>query len=291
MTGRRSALLGIVTAGACGVTAALGVFGRNAAETTLVTSVRGERYEMVTSGLYAFNAQRVVAEGIGWDVFTLFAVVPALAIAAGWLLARQSFRARLVLLGLFGYVFYQYFMYALTWAFGPLLVPFIALALLGLGGILQTGSELAGYPLERCFDARFPRRGIAALAFALAGVLVAMWAGRIGAATRSGGEGVLLGQTTLVVQVLDLVIVVPFAVVTGYLTLRRRPLGYMLGAVFAVKAVAMAGAICAMLIVAARVEGSLEQAPFAMFAVAAALALGLAAAMLRASRGAEADAT
>jgi hypothetical protein len=58
-------------------------------------------------------------------------------------------------------------------------------------------------------------------------------------------------------------------VFTGAALLARRPVGYLLGSVFVVKAVAMACAICAMLISAWAVEGSFDAAAFAIFGSAA----------------------
>src|SRR5512133_1691778 len=121
----RSAFAALVAAIALatGAASAVGVFLRGDGAAVTVVSPRGERYPMISSGVYAWNAQRIVAEGVGWDVFTLAVVVPALLLSIPWLL-RGSLRARLAVLGLLAYVFYQYLMYALAWAFGPLFLPF-----------------------------------------------------------------------------------------------------------------------------------------------------------------------
>ena len=78
-----------------GSAAALGVFARGDGSFVTVTSARGEVYEMATTGVYAYNALQVVAEGVGWDVFTLVVAAPALLVAAigTW---RGSGRASLV---------------------------------------------------------------------------------------------------------------------------------------------------------------------------------------------------
>ena len=110
----------------------------------------------------------------------------------------------------------------------------------------------------------------------MAALLMIMWLARIIAAMNGKIEGVLLGQTTLVVQALDMGLVVPLAVFTGVTALRRRPVGYLLSSVVVVKGAAMAAAICAMLIAAWIVEGTLEVMPFIIFAAATAVALWLA---------------
>jgi len=115
----------LVVAILAGAAATVGVFFRGDGTVETVVSPRGERYQMIVSGVYRYNAQRVVAEGIGWDVFTLFAAVPALLLCLIWL-ARGTLRARLFALGVLAYLFYQYLMYSVTWAFGPLFLLFVA---------------------------------------------------------------------------------------------------------------------------------------------------------------------
>ena len=72
-----------------GATAAAGVLLRGDGSTAQATSVRGETYSYATTGVYEYNAERVVAEGVGWDWVTLCFAVPAL-LAALPFLARGS---------------------------------------------------------------------------------------------------------------------------------------------------------------------------------------------------------
>jgi hypothetical protein len=72
-----------------------------------------------------------------------------------------------------------------------------------------------------------------------------------------------------VVQALDLGLIVPLALFTGVAAWRGSAVGYLLGSIVAVKAVAMAAAICAMLLSAWAYEGKLEVAPLAIFAAVA----------------------
>ncbi|RPJ63726.1 MAG: hypothetical protein EHM24_01010 [Acidobacteria bacterium] len=70
---------------------------------------------------------------------------------------------------------------------------------------------------------------------------------------------------------------------------RGRPLGYLLCSVFVVKAVAMALAICAMVLAAWAIEGRLDAGGLAIFAVAAAASIWLAARMYTSGIAAEAN--
>lgn len=253
--------------------AAAGVCLRGDGSTARAVSIRGEPFEYVTTGVYAYNPVRVVAEGVGWDYVTLLLAAPALLLALP-ALSRGSLRGRLFALGLLAYFFYQYLMYAVFWALGPLFPVFIALFAASMAAIawLVAGIDLGALP--RRFDARFPRRGMAIFCFLVGGLLVAMWSKRIHAGLTGDLAGAgLLGMPTLTVQALDLGLIVPLAVFTGAALRRSWPVGYLLAPVFAVKGVTMSAAICAMLLSAWAVEGKLELLPFAIFA-AATLAAG-----------------
>ncbi len=267
-THKRLAVLCLIIALTAGVTAAFGVFARGDGATTSAVSIRGEEFEYVTDGVYAYNAERIVAEGVGWDVLTLFAAVPAL-LAAVPFVARGSLKGRLFSAGLLGYLTYQYLMYSVFWALGPLFPAFIVLYAASIAAIVWIVSTLDVKSLPTHFSSSFPRKGIAIFSGVMALQLVAMWVPRI--ATGLGGDlagAGLLGTPTLSVQALDLGIVVPLALATAVFAWTRRPVGYLLAAMFSVKGVTMAGAIVAMLVSAWVVEGSLDVAFFAVFSAA-----------------------
>jgi hypothetical protein len=248
------------------IAAALGVFARGSGEFITVTSARGQSYEMATTGVYAYNAQRVVAEGVGWDSVTLGLAVPAL-LAVVPLVARGSFRGRLFAAGLLGFFLYQYLEYSVTWAFGPLFLLFVGtygLSLVTIGWLAW--SLVIDHPTA-LLGQGFPRRRWAALNIALSGLLTIMWLQRIALAL-GGQSDLLMGETTLTVQALDLGLVVPASVLSAVLVLRRTQLGYALAAAFGVTFVAMTTAITGMLLSAWAVEGSLEIVPVTIFALA-----------------------
>ncbi len=274
-TYRGVAVLCVAVALLAGVAAAIGVFGRGSGETVSAVSIRGERFEYVTDGVYAYNAERIVAEGVGWDIVTLFLAVPALLLTTRGV-ARASMRARLIAVGLLGYVFYQYFMYAMYWALGPLFPLFIVLFVAAAAAIVWIVSTIDVADLPRRLSGRFPRMGMAGFSLAVGIMLVGMWTQRIALALSGQIDGNLLGSTTLTVQAMDLGIVVPIAILTAVLLWRSKPWGYLLASALAVKGVTMAAAICAMLLVAARTEGTLEVGGFAMFGVIALAAGALA---------------
>lgn len=274
---RRTGLAGLCTciAAMMGLASGLGVFARGDGEVRAATSIRGEPFSYATTGVYAFNAERVVAEGVGWDWFTLVIAAPALLAAVPWV-ARGSLRGRLFALGLLGYAAYQYLMYAMTWSFGPLFPLFIALYAASLVGVVRIVATIDRAAVVAALGERFPRRGMAALCGLMTLVLVGMWTRRI-ALGLTDEPPQLFGMTTMVIPALDLGIVVPLCLWTGVTAWRRQPVGYLLSAVLVVKGFAMAVAIVAMLLSAWAASGTPEVPALIVFGLfAAALAwLGL----------------
>ncbi len=251
-----------------GVAAGAGVFARGDGSAAVVTSERGVTYEMATSGVYAYNAQRVVAEGIGWDVFTLVVIVPAL-VAAAVFVARGTLRARLVTLGLLGYLVYMYLEYAVTWAFGPAFLLHVAIYGLSFVTACAVAGRIAGAGLSDRFGT-MPRRGWVALNVGMAVLLTTLWLGRIAGALRGDlTTAGLTSETTLTVQALDLGLVVPMSLISAWLVWRRTAIGAALAAAWSVVFVLMAAAIVSMLVTAALIEGALEAPPIAIFTGAA----------------------
>lgn len=248
------------------VAAAFGVFARGDGTFDTVTSSRGEVYEMATTGVYAFNGRQLVAEGIGWDVFTLGVVAPAM-LAAALCIARGSYRGTLAAAGLLGYLSYLYLEYAVTWAFGPLTPLFIVLLAGSVIALIGTAALLAQAGIAGRFGEDFPRKGWATLSLGMAALLTVMWIGRI--ATGLGmAVPELHGESTMTVQVLDLGIVIPAAVLLGVLALRRHPIGLVASAAFAVTFTTMTAAIGAMMVSASIVNDALQGPPLVVFGFA-----------------------
>lgn len=266
------AMLCLFIAIAVGITAAIGVFARGDGTTARGVSIRGEEFTYATTGVYAYNAERVVAEGVGWDALTLFAAVPVLVVCVP-LIARGSLRARLTAAGVLGYFVYQYLMYSVFWAIGPLFPAFIVLYPASFAAVVWIVATIDVPRLPERFTEKFPRRSIAIFSAVMGLQLVGMWVPRIAAGLTGDFKGAsLLGMPTLSVQALDLGIIVPLAFATAAFALLRKPAGYLLAAIFSIKGVTMSGAIVAMLVSAWIVEGKLDTAFFVSFSVATLIA-------------------
>lgn len=271
-TPRIVAGIGVLVAVLAAIASAAGVFLRGDLATEPFTTVRGETVEVVTDGIYRYNPEGIVAEGLGWDLVTLLVIVPVTLIALA-LLWRGSFRAMLVTAGLLAYFAYQYFQYAVFWAYGPLyplhLLTF-ALAISALA-ILVAGVDLA--ELRARATARFPRRPVAGYALIVVLLLLGLWLPVIGGTLGGEVSGELEGATTLVVPAFDLGLLVPLGLFTMIAVMRRLAVGYLLGMVILAKGASMALAISAMLLVEWQVAGELALPPLLIFAAMAILSV------------------
>ncbi|MGA2547638.1 MAG: hypothetical protein ABSF43_13885 [Rectinemataceae bacterium] len=245
----------------------MGLFLRGDGSKASGTSVRGEQIEYAAKGIYKWNAQRIVAEGIGWDIVTFFLAAPA-ALVASVMVALGSYKGRLFAVGLLAYFAYQFLEYATYWAFNPLFLLYVATFSASLAGIAWMVPSLGAADFGARARPTFPRRGMAAFCLILGAFLALNWLKMIVPALGKEVQGLLLGQTTFVVQAYDLGIIVPLLALTGIATLRRKALGYFLSATLIVNAVAMSSAITAMILSAWFVEGKLELGVFLVFAVA-----------------------
>ena len=271
-------LVGLValTAALVTVAAGAGVLLRGDLITVPFTTARGDVVEVLRDGIYRFNGEAMAAEGIGWDLVTLFVVVPALVLTLPSL-ARGAARAYLLTVGLLAYLLYQYAEYAMALAYGPLFLVYVAIAALSVSllGVLVSRLDLAVFAAA-IDPGRFPRRGAAAFGGFMAVLLAGMWLPLIGRTFTAEGVPELAGGTTLVVQAFDLAFLVPLGILSAVAAWRRTPIGYVLATVVAVKGTAMGAAIAAMLVVEGFVTGVVQVVPIVGFAGIAALAGALA---------------
>lgn len=257
-------LLGGIAAMLAGVASAAGVLLRGDLATTEVVTARGEVVQLVTDGIYRFNAEGIVAEGLGWDVVTLFLVVPATLVTL-FLAWRGSLRATLVVAGLLAYLCYQSAQYAVFWALGPLFPLYVATLALSVSalGLLLYGLDTGN--LRLAAGRAFPRRSVVGYSMAVVVILAGLWLPVIVSTWGVVTVDHLEGAATLVVPAFDLGLLVPLAVFTGLAAWRALPVGYVLGSIVLVKGGAMALAIAAMLIVEAAVTEELAVPPLVVF--------------------------
>jgi hypothetical protein len=195
-----------------------------------VTAIAGLFWPVTYAREAAYNR----TGGYASDIVDLFVVVPVLLIS-GITAYRGSVPARLVWLGVQGYLFYNFVIYALGVRFNALFLVYCATLSLCL---YATIFSVPFVPLERIvrvYSARAPRKTIAVVFFIVAiqtavievrGDIAAIMAGQV-------PKDVIDASTPVdFIHVLDLAFLLPGLCITAILLLRRKASGYALAPAF-----------------------------------------------------------
>jgi hypothetical protein len=260
--------------------AGMGLFYQLPGEPYPFTSYRGENVMINGRGLYFYDTVSSAAQQQGNDVVTIFVAIPLL-IVASRMTFRGSLRGRLLLTGTLGFFLYTYLSMCMLTAFNALFLVYVALFGLSLYAFLlcMMSFDLAALPQH--FSERLPRGWIAGLLFLIGGFLTIAWLGKVLNPILQNIPPVLDNTTTFVIQAMDLALIVPLAVLSGILLLRRSAWGYLLTSVFVLKAIALGLAVSAM-VVTMTLAGTPEDSSIAIpFVVITALNLAAAVALLK----------
>jgi hypothetical protein len=239
-------------------------------------SLRGEPITLQGGGLYANDSVSGAAQAIGQDVVTLLIAIPLLLVAM-YLAARGSLRGKILRAGALWYFAYTYLLMAFGAAYNPFFLIYVALFSASVVAFILSVLSIDAARLPSQLSPRLARQQIAWLLLVFGGLLALMWLGRIAPSLASGTSPVGLdAYSTLFVQAGDLGLLVPLAILSGALLLRRHPVGYVLAGVMLVKGTAFGLALGGM-IVAMAAAGTAGPAFEVAFFVAVTVVLGVAA--------------
>ncbi len=228
------------------IAAGFGVFYHNDTAPFDWQTPRGDTIAMQGEGLYRYDSVSGATQMISGDLVTLIIGVPLLLISL-ILYRRGSLRGHLLLTGTLGYFLYTYASIAFLAAFNPFFLIYVALFSTSLISFIVIIAALPIAELPRHFSETFPRRALAIFLFGIGLFIGAMWLGMVVPPTLSGSYPAELGSyTTLVIQVLDLGVILPAAVLGGYYLLKRAPLGYLLASVVCIKGLTLGTAVSVM---------------------------------------------
>ncbi|HEX7555196.1 MAG TPA: hypothetical protein VF338_01130 [Leptolinea sp.] len=225
--------------------AGMGLFYQFPGNTMSYTTLRGEQVTINMQGLYWFDSVSSAAQMQGNDLITLVVGLPLLLIST-ILAFRGSLRGRLLLTGTLGFFLYTYMSMSMLAAYNNLFMVYVALFGLSLYAFIlcMLSFDLADLPGH--FSDNLQRGWMAGFMFVTAAFLVLAWLGRIILPLFTNSTPALENTTTLVIQAMDLVLIVPLAVLSGILLLKRSAWGYLLGSVFILKSITMGLGVSAM---------------------------------------------
>lgn len=227
--------------------AGMGLFKQTPGQPYPFTSHRGETVMINGHGLYYYDTVSSAAQQQGNDIVTLFVALPMLAVST-WLAFHGSLRGRLLLTGTIGFFLYTYLSMCMLTAFNALFLVYVAIFGLSLYAFILCMMSFDLETLPRHFSDRLPRGWIAALLFVIGAFLTLSWLGRVLSPLVQNTPPLLDNSTTMVIQAMDLSLIVPLAILSGILLLRRSAWGYLLTSVFVLKAIALGLAVSAMVV-------------------------------------------
>ncbi|MCB0040613.1 MAG: hypothetical protein KDE23_13085 [Caldilinea sp.] len=257
-----------------------------AAQSYPLTNFRGEAVTIRAGGLYYWDTVSSVAQMQANDMVTLVLGVPLL-VFSFWLARRGSLRGQLLLAGTLGFFLYTYMSMCFGTAYNPLFLVYVALFGLSLYAFVLAMLAFDLTTLPQHFSERLPRRWIAGLLIGAALFLALAWLGRIAATFGSDQAPPLENVTSMFIQAMDLVLVVPACVLGAVLLLRRSAWGYLLASVAIMKFVTMGTAVSLMGLNMARAGVPVSAAELVIFPAITLVNLVLAVLLLRNVSGGE----
>lgn len=232
--------------------AAMGLFYEIPGQPYPLTSFRGEQVMINGHGLYYYDTVSSAAQMQGNDIITLLVGLPLLVVStwlAGVYPAKRggSLRGRLLLTGTLAFFLYTYMSMSMLTAYNSLFLVYVALFTMSLYAFVLSMLSFDLADLPRHFSPRLPRGWIAAVLFAVGGFLFLAWIGRVvPELLQTQTPAALENTTTRVIQAMDLALIVPLAILSGILLLRRSACGYLLTSVSLMKGLTMSLAVSAM---------------------------------------------
>jgi hypothetical protein len=184
---------------------------------------------------------------MGQDLITLTIGVSLLLISL-YLISKDSLRGRLIWMGTLFYFLYSYASMSFLTSYNQFFLVYVAISSLSLYTFLGELVSIDVSIIKKSFNPGIISK-IAAVFLILVGLmLAAMWLKMILESLLTGIVPVALeSYTTLVIQALDLGIVVPAAVLAGYLLIKNKKWGYTIASLFLIKASLIGTAIISMI--------------------------------------------
>ena len=222
--------LGVLIAVLALVAGLAGVLQSGGAGPTSVTTVRGDDAQLLGEGLYRYDTTFTGAAFRGTDAVNVVLGVPALLVCLV-LYRRGSLRGALALTGVVAYFLYIYSSMALSAAYNPLFLVYVAALSASFYALVLLLRSIDLGALGTSGLAKLPQR-LPGVFFIVAGLMTAVvWLMPLVEALAAGGPPDRMDTySTAVTFALDLALIVPACFVTARLLLRRAALGYLVAA-------------------------------------------------------------
>ena len=227
--------------------AVLGVIPGQGAEYEF-DSLYGQPVIVYGHGLYQNDSISVATQAIGQDIVTIFLGVPLLLFSL-YMTRKGKIKGKLMLTGALGYFLYTYASYSFLSMYNPLFLVYVALMSMSFFAFTLSMISFDVKNLGLHFSDKLPVKAVGGLLIFIACALGLMWLKMIITPLISGAVPTGLEHyTTLTIQAFDLGFVVPAAIISGVLLIKRSAFGYLLSSVIIIKETALLAAITAMIV-------------------------------------------
>jgi len=213
--------------------AMVGIFSRQGPGTYEYESIRGQVITIYGKGLYQHMSAEVAIQGIAQDYVTLFIGIPLMLISLFWA-GRGSVKGRFLLAGTLGYFLVTYLFYLVMGMYNPLFLAYAFLMGASFFAFTLTMLSFDVNKLPFAFRPNTPVKFTGGFLIFNAFSIASLWLSIVVPPLIEGSiypKG-LEHYTTLIVQGMDLGLLLPLAVVSGVLLIRKKPFGYLLGPVY-----------------------------------------------------------
>ncbi len=205
-----------------------GIFSSGGPGTFEYESIRGETVQIYGEGLYRHMSADVAPQGIAQDYVTFFIGIPLLLLSLFY--ARNgSLKGRFILAGTLGYFLVTYLFYLVMGMYSELFLIYTALLGTSFFAFILTLFSFDVNRLPSLFNESTPIKTAGSFLILNAIMIALLW---LGIVVPPLFDGTIIPTetehyTTLIVQGLDLGLLLPLAVVSGMLFIKKQPIGFL----------------------------------------------------------------
>ena len=226
-----AALIAVLSA----VAASAGIFSDAGGGTYAYETIRGRITQIYGKGLYHHMSADVAIQGIAQDYVTLLVGVPLLLIALAYY-RRGLVRGHFLLMGTLGYFLVTYLFYTAMGMYNELFLVYAALLGLSFFALVRAMLSVDLQRVEQLFADHAPTTFVGGYLIFSAIAIALLWLSVVVPPLLDGTiyPPGLEHFTTLIVQGFDLGLLLPISMVSGWLLLRRTPMGWLCGTIYIV---------------------------------------------------------
>ena len=204
---------------------------------------------MFPDRIYVDETGSFVAQDAGQNLVNLILAIPLLGFSLLWFRTGNE-KARYIWMGTLFYFVYTYLSAVMLFAFNSLFLVYVAIFSMALYALILVFIDMDIRSIRIDISSRVSRRTTYVLFFLVAMILL-LWLPEIISLSISGETSERLaqdGHRTYVITALDLGLLVPLGLLSGFLIIKREPLGYVLAPILLIKGMTLAVAVLSMIV-------------------------------------------